>query len=274
MITCHQNHNLPWKVLIELDRSKSKKEKRLFTFELSSPLTDRDKKLVFFFSCLKKTITEFADTESKKYNRAEVDAIKQLYPDNAVNSIFLKEFQTGDSWKKWLNKNRSEIKSSAGGELCDIIKELFNHNMMAPLLYIARNIPGVEDLSFVTYSNFFHYGFRRVLEDAMICYFFFNYEIVKNNMESPEIWPEAGLKELTFEHDHDASKLYYRKMIGNYENDIIPLENIIELGKFSFRCIYQYELFWNEICEKSGAAPIDWLKELWACLERIFYEIR
>ena len=272
MVSLHQSR-LPWSIIVEYHRQKRRPARNPSKIDRSLE-PEADPKLMervdHFSEKLEHVIKEFSATESAKYDRKTVDAIKKLYPDAVIDEILVERFQTPKGWNDWIKKNRQELSGGTmqGGQLADVVKELFNRDMMAPLLYLARNVSMIDRLSWITYSNFFHYGYRRVLEDALTCYLLINYLVVSDQIFQPEALPQS-LDHFLSKEDWNASLTVYSKLIGNYRTDGIPDPNIKELQKFSFRCLYQYQLFWDEVCGASKAKRIDWHNEVRRCLESI-----
>jgi hypothetical protein len=274
MVSLHQARALPWSIIVEYHRQRKGIDgKRIWSASVNGELEHTPaflKRVDHFAGRLEKVLNEFASTESAKHDRNKVDSMKKLYPDSAIDDILVGRFQTVKGWTDWIGEHGKALRTgtSEGGELCDIVKELFNRDMMAPLLHLARNVRGIERLSFITYSNFFHYGYRRVLEDALTCYLLLNYLVASDMIFEPGGLPRS-LDRFTMVESHDASLTYYRKLIGNYDRDGISDGNIGKLQSFSFRCLYQYHLFWDAVCGRSRAERIDWRDEVRLCLASI-----
>lgn len=271
MPSLHQSRSLPWSVIVEFHRRRRSPDRYPTSsgkfLDDNGPQSKLTARVEHFAVQLEKAIDEFAKTESAKHDRKKVDAIKRLYPDSMVDDVLLDRYQSPAAWNEWIGRHRKELMghTSEGGELCDVIKELFNRDMMPPLLHLARNVPMMDRLSFITYSNFFHYGHRRVLQDALTCYLLVNYLVATGDILHPGRLPDT-LDRFKSQEDHNASLTVYNRLIGDYTKDGIPDKKVKELQRFSFRCLYQYQLFWNEVCDRSGAERIDWKDEVRLCL--------
>lgn len=281
MLACHQHHNISWQVLLEFERPRrrrrSKKE------ELAPGATHRptpvwDKKKQHFSGQLETTICDFAATEAKKYDAREVARLTALYTEDEIDeSSFdwreegvLQKFQSPKQWRDLISgykRDGTEFRSAPPWQ-SEIVKELFNQGNMRSLLHLARHVPGIENFSWQTYSNLFHFGFSNTVEDALLWYLHSNYIMLQARPNFPKAWPV--LKLFLSSRDFDAHLKPYRAMLKEHAQGPLSQDCIRESQKYAFEQLYKYQLFWTEICGVSEAKPIDWRAMISNALESVF----
>jgi hypothetical protein len=173
--TAHQAHNIPWHILEDaIQPAKSNPN----NWEAKSPSEQQPKKLEHFFRKFGTTVREFAVTERKKY--PERISLLKVFSSDLICEYLPAKFQ---DINYWLQRANGGNYSSSDGDVADAIKELFNQDAILSLLYLAQQ-PGIylQNIQRITYSHFFHYGIKRILEDGLQMYIFLNLLIISSRL--------------------------------------------------------------------------------------------
>lgn len=281
MSTCHQAHNIPWNTLLEmLEKIPSDQPyvtirgKAVYnTFKLCF-IPDEGgsviKRLKFFASKFDASIKEFAKTERAKYSDKDLDQITELYGPESFTAESLTEgsFQNISGWIK---PDGSVQTNSYGDTHLDSLKELLIQEKVASLLCLARKGFPIENYQFVTYSNFFHYGFGRIKEDCLTLYIHLNLLLASNTLREPDQWYLQWRRfredELlnTYDGNRKHSHLFreYFEKNPNFEN----MDDLRNLLKKLFRTLYFYDMVLAE-----RGKPISWVTEVARCIGSYFCE--
>ena len=249
MSTCHQAHNIPWEEFadcLHINIKSSNNKDRISLVAKKEPWVT--KKIQHFIACFVRTVKEFSATERTKYDNSKIDSMTEVYTAEQCDNDILLEgpLQNIDTWKRVANREFGYN----DGNMADVVKAFFNKNMMYNLLHLARCMgKDLYGLKFVTYSNLFHYGFSRTLSFSLQWYVHLNLLIATNRISSVDKWHKQfwSLRNTSLSgEDYDGHNRVVCEFLRGNE-DLNDPSGIKEHMKHLFRCLYQYDMFVNEM---------------------------
>lgn len=269
-MTTHQSHNIPWSALVDNLVWRTKPGGTEYNW-YPAQKPGEEKAIKHFARKVASTITTFSETERKKYPaNLELDSEK-IFPDSLIEPEAagpgypdrrLTEKHQSLEW--WIGR-ASEGWDFRHGDEADAIKTLFVLDRVDTLLFLAQNkethLGGLEH---ITYSNFFHYGTRRVMENAIVAYLMLNMHAALNLM-GDSFRPSAHFRRvhsyLTQSSDHDTHQEIHREFFKDNENlhDVGRLSSHL---KRLFRLLY----VWDVVSKEYGK-EVDWEAEVLRVLD-------
>lgn len=277
----HQEHNIPWNKLAS--NFKFVHDNPEFTPQSAGffvrNLPSQGKDLNHFTRVLTNTITNFAQTERKKYATSFdvphsgllfADELRDRYPHylNGRN-------QRIQTWIDEARRDGSYIYDTGHGHLADVVKILINENEMPSLLMLAQH-PQIPLSNLLHLSWGHHFGFSRVAESALDAYLLLNLIAATGTLQSGEYLESVKfshmVRDLTLSMDHPAQQLPHIAYLDTLNKDArtsLPeihseIPRLHEYLKTLFSLLYRYDMVLRECGVDSN-----WEMEILTCFQRM-----
>ncbi|EJD39138.1 hypothetical protein AURDEDRAFT_116235 [Auricularia subglabra TFB-10046 SS5] len=260
-MTTHQAHNIPWSLLVDNIALRNKPwtgstEYDFYPAERPGEQND----LRHFARKLGSAVRTFAETERAKHPQRIVLEGGKIFPDALLDIPDIEltvEQQTLAFWRQEFGM------SDARGP--QAVKELLLHDAVPALLYLAQQKDvSMERFEWATYSNFFHYGARRIFEDSLAAYIVLNVHIAVGRFgEAFRGTPSfvRAREYLTLGTDYDL----HERLQCEFFRDNQELQNVERLTPYLkrlFRLMYLWDMVTIEYSK-----PVDWEERVSDCLQ-------
>jgi len=257
----HLSHHLPWNTLSECLQFETVDDRILLKIKVNDSQTQG--KILFFSKCLEKQIETFALSEKNK-----------LHIQINVDHCVLTERHKLELEKMHTSKCTGKFEDMSCEHLLILFKEWFIDENLQTIYNSSFHIKiNPTELLHKTYSNWWHYGIARIMEDALQCYIHLNLLITFDRLHKQKTW---HLNWINFITQRDGDYCNHARIYQSFYDLLCfktpDWQQIDLFNKKLFRFLVNYHVFLSlfKIKTPFTGGSTQWSDEIRNCIWSIF----